>query len=289
MAVKDEGVEDRDGVEVLAPGGMEDGEIDGECVSALSGSAAKYDFTKDDRLAECLLGMVVGWGHAIDVEEGEEALIIALGIEETQAETLGIRVRDGVGAKGVQLVVEFWDMSLGVPEGDFACVALTSKITRLRKETAEVVTEGDGLGVGFAGGEQGNELGDVPCFADEMSQARLAMGGMDGVITGIVIGDQGAMKLRSEDGGGHIPGTGAVDVEETEIRGACIPEIGRLSVETPPRFVTMDNVGRMNLVAECLVMRFSGFGDGMGEGHGRGRDKGHGEEIAEDAAHITQG
>lgn len=63
MAVKDEGLEDRDGVEVLASGGMEDGEIDGERVSALSGSAAKYDFAKDDRLAECLLGMVVGWGR----------------------------------------------------------------------------------------------------------------------------------------------------------------------------------------------------------------------------------
>ncbi len=132
-------------------------------------------------------------------------------------------------------------------------------------------------------------MGDVPCFADEMGQARLAMGRMDGVITGIVIGDQSALKIRSEDGGGHLPGTGSVDVEETEIRGACIPEIGRLSVETPPRFVTMDNVSRMNLVAECLVMRFSGFGDGVGEGHCRGWDKGHGEEIAEDAAHITQG
>ena len=37
------------------------------------------------------------------------------------------------------------------------------------------------------------------------------------------------------------------------------------------------------------MMRFSGFGDGVGEGHGRGWDKGHGEEIAEDAAHITKG
>lgn len=132
-------------------------------------------------------------------------------------------------------------------------------------------------------------MGDVPCFADEMSQARLAMGRMDGVITGIVIGDQGTLELRAEDGGGHIAGPGSINVEEAEIRGACIPEIGGLSVEPPPRFVTMDNVSRMNLVAECLVMGFSGFGDGVGEGHGRGRDKGHGEEIAEDAAHITQG
>ena len=152
VAVKDEGLEDGDWVEVLALGGMEDGEIDGECVSALGGTAAKDDFTEDDRLAERLLGMVVGWGHAVDVEEGEEAMVIALGIEETQAETFGIGVRDGVCAKGVQLVVEFGDKSLGGTEGDFACVTLTSEITRLRKEPAEVVAKGDGHGVGFAGG-----------------------------------------------------------------------------------------------------------------------------------------
>lgn len=151
-AVKDEGVENGDGIEVLALGGMEDGEIDGECVSPLRGTAAKDDFPEDDRLAECLFGMVVGWGHAVDVEEGEQAEVVAFGVEEAQAETFGFGVRDGVGAKGAQLVVEFGDMSLGGPEGDFAYVTLTSKITRLRKEPAEVVAKGDGDGVGFAGG-----------------------------------------------------------------------------------------------------------------------------------------
>ena len=119
-AVKDEGVEDGDRIEVLALGGMEDGEIDGECVSALRGTAAEDDFPEDDRLAEGLLCIIVGWRYAVDAEEDEEA---------------------------------------------------------------EVVAKGEGDGVGLAGGQQGNQLGDVPSFADEMSQAGLSVGGVDGVIT----------------------------------------------------------------------------------------------------------
>ena len=75
-------------------------------MSALEGTVAKDDLTEDDRLAECLLGMIVGWGHAVDFEEREQAVVIALRIEEAQAETLGVGVRDGVGAEGVQLAVE---------------------------------------------------------------------------------------------------------------------------------------------------------------------------------------
>ena len=56
--------------------------------------------------------------HAVDVEKGEQAVVIALGIEEAQPETLGIGVRDGFGAEEVQLLVEFGDARLGGAERD---------------------------------------------------------------------------------------------------------------------------------------------------------------------------
>ena len=129
MAVEEQGFQDGDGVEMLTVGGVEDGEIDGESVSALFGTVPEDDFAEDDRLPERLLGMIVGWRHAVDIEEREQAVVIALGIEEAQSKTLGIRVREGFGAEDVQLVVEFWDARLGGAEGDQPCVALTTKIT----------------------------------------------------------------------------------------------------------------------------------------------------------------
>ena len=37
--------------------------------------------------------MVVGGRHAVDFEEGEEAVVVTLGIEESEAESLGVGVR----------------------------------------------------------------------------------------------------------------------------------------------------------------------------------------------------
>lgn len=111
---------------------------------------------------------------------------------------------------------------------------------------------------------------------------------MNGVIAGVVISNQSALELRSENGGGHIAGPGSVNMEEAEIRGARIPEIGGFSIEPPPSLVAMSNICRMYLAAECFVMRFGSLGDGVGERHGGGGNKGHGKDVTEKATDIAE-
>ena len=147
VAVKEEGLQDGDGIEFLAFGGVKDGEIDGEGMSALGGSVAEDDLAEDDGQAEGLFGMVVGGRHAVDFEEGEEAVIVAIGIEEPEAEGLGIGVRDGVGTKGMELVVELGDAVLGGEDGKGSGVPLTAQIAGLREESTKVIAEHDRGGV----------------------------------------------------------------------------------------------------------------------------------------------
>ena len=126
MPVEDQGLQNGDGGEVLELGCVKDGEIDGQCVSALDGAAAEDDLAKENRLAEGLLGMVVRWRHAVDREEREQAVVIALGIEEAQAQAFRIGVRDRGGADGLELLVEYGDARLGGEEGKASGVALTA-------------------------------------------------------------------------------------------------------------------------------------------------------------------
>lgn len=147
VAVEEKGFQEGDGIEFLAFGGVEDGEIDGEGVSALGGAVAKDDFAEDDGQAEGLFGMVVGGRHAVDVEEGEETVVVAFGIEEPDAEGLGIGVRNGVGAKGMELVVEPGDPGLGDEDGKVSGVPLTAQSTSLREEATKGIAERDGGGV----------------------------------------------------------------------------------------------------------------------------------------------
>jgi len=117
MTVEEQGFQDGDGGEVLAVGRVQDGEVDGECVSALDRTVPEDDLTKEDRLPECSFGMIVRRGHAVYIEKCEQTMIIALGIEEAQPKTLGRRVRDGLGTEDMQLGVEVGDAGLGGAEG----------------------------------------------------------------------------------------------------------------------------------------------------------------------------
>jgi hypothetical protein len=44
MPLEEELLEERDGVKIFTPGGMEDGEIDRQGVGAVIGTVTKYDF-----------------------------------------------------------------------------------------------------------------------------------------------------------------------------------------------------------------------------------------------------
>ena len=70
-------------------------------------------------------------------------VIVAFGIEEPEAEGLGIGVRDGGGTKGVELIVELGDKVLGGEDGKVSGVPLTAQITGLGEEATKVITESD--------------------------------------------------------------------------------------------------------------------------------------------------
>lgn len=170
MAVEDKGLEYGDWIELLPLGGMEDGEIDGECMSALVRTVAEDDFPEDDGLAEGLFGMVIGRGHVIDEQEREEAVVVAFRIKESLAEVFGLGMSHGFGAQGVQLVVKSGDVGLGGLKRDFLGVALPSEIAGVGEKPADVIAKCNGIVVGLVGWQHGDEFGNVPCFADEMCQ-----------------------------------------------------------------------------------------------------------------------
>lgn len=116
-------------------------------MSALGGAVTKDDFTEDDGQAEGSFRMIVGGRHAVDFEEDEEAMVVAFGIEESEAESLGIGVRDRVGTKSVELAVELWDAGLGGEDGKGSGVTLTAQIAGMGEEGTKVIAESDRGGV----------------------------------------------------------------------------------------------------------------------------------------------
>lgn len=62
MSLEEEFLEERDGVEFLTLGGVENGAIDGQGVSATFGAVAEDDFAEDDGVSAGSFGVVVGGG-----------------------------------------------------------------------------------------------------------------------------------------------------------------------------------------------------------------------------------
>lgn len=161
MTVTEQRCQDGDWRKSLTLGGVEDGEVDSEHLHVEFGSAAEDNLAQDDGLPERLLGVIVGRWLAVDLEESEEARIVAFGIEQAQTEAFGLGMRDGLGTEDMQLLVESWDAASGVPEGDFAGIALAAELAGVGKELADDVAKGDGDGVFRAGGRECDQSGKV--------------------------------------------------------------------------------------------------------------------------------
>lgn len=76
---------------------------------------------------------------------------------------------------------------------------------------------------------------------------------------------------------------------ESDVRIACIPEEGVLSVDAPVRFIAMHHIGDAYCVAEIFVQMGSLCCRAVGESHRRGRHEGHAEKSREYFANVTVG
>ena len=112
---------------------------------------------------------------------------------------------------------------------------------------------------------------------------------VNGVVAGIIICDQPAREGVSENGNCHVATPGSINMEETEIRRASIPEVPGFAVEPPASFISVNDVGRVHLVAKRLVVWFGSGGDGAAKCHDGSRNKGHGKDVTEKTAHVSQG
>jgi hypothetical protein len=106
MALEEEVLKKPNRVEMFGPGGMQQGEIDGQGVSAPIGAIAEDDSAEDHGMTEAAFRKVVGGRHAMDAQEGKEAVGVALGIQQTLAEVLRLRVIQRRVADAIQPSLE---------------------------------------------------------------------------------------------------------------------------------------------------------------------------------------
>lgn len=289
MALEEELVEERDGVEIFAVGGMEEGEVDAEGVGAEGGAVAENDFAEDDWVAEGSFRVVIGGGHAVEAQEGEEAVVIALGIEQALTEVFRLWIGDGEAADAVKPTVQGRDLGLGIGKGDLARIAKAADCRGLGKEVLNVLAESLGVGVLLRRREQGDELGDFLGLANEMGETGLAILGFDEIVGGVIVGDEPPLETGSKNIERDLTGTGAVDVKEAEVGIAGEPDPSALAIDAPMGFIAVDEIGGADAVADLFVDGFGGLGGALLKSHGGGRDKVQAEDPLEDLAHISEG
>ena len=289
VAVEEQGFENGNRIELLALDGVKNRKIYGERVRIVVGSAAKNIFTKQDRLSECLLGMVVGGRHAVDFEESEEPIKIAFGVEYSQAEFLSIGIRQWVCADGVKTFVETGYASKGGAKRDQTGVALAAQFAGVGEKVTDVLAKRDRNKVALGVGVECNQFGNLSCLANEMGQTGLAMRRMNGVVAGIIIRHQTAFEGVAKYGDGHIAAARTVDVKKTEVRCSCIPEIAGFAVESPTGFIGMNDLSCSDFISKCGMVRFGCGGNLTTKRQGRCWHKRHLKQISKNTAHIPQG
>lgn len=87
----------------------------------------------------------------------------------------------------------------------------------LDKQEDDVLTE-DKVGLMLLRlGQSANELGNFLGLAQQMGEAGLTVGRVNGIVGSIVISDEASLEMRAEDLNGDITGAGVIDLEEIEI------------------------------------------------------------------------
>lgn len=112
---------------------MDQGKVDGQSVGALVGTIAEDEFSEDDRMSQGLFRIVVGWRHAVDVEESKKPVVFALGIQKSLAQIFGLGVLAWRFADAVKDAVKLRDFGLCLGKGNLAGVSEFSDLTGVRK------------------------------------------------------------------------------------------------------------------------------------------------------------
>lgn len=197
-------MEEREGVALLAFGGRDERKVRAEGFGARIGTVPEADFAEDDREPETLFGMVVGGRHTVDIEESEDSVGVALGIDESLAEILGVGIIKRLSAEGGEAAFDAGFLAACGGEGKVTPVSPPRNLTAIVKEVPELLAEIERGRIAVLAGQQANFLDDFLGLAGKMREARLTSSRMDGVVAGISIGDKVAGPIRAKDGEGHV-------------------------------------------------------------------------------------
>ena len=118
--MKEECLEEREWVTLLALGGGDERKVGAEGLRADGGPVAETDFAEDDGETEGLLCVVVGGFHTVDIEEGKDTIGIAVWINESLPEIFGMGIVQAGMADGIEYALTFRFARLGFREGHSA-------------------------------------------------------------------------------------------------------------------------------------------------------------------------
>lgn len=131
-----ESLEETEGIALLTLSGGEEREVGAEGLGAERGAITETEFAEDNGAAKTLLGLVVGGGHAVDIEEGEETEGIALRIKESLPEVFDAGMSERGAADSPQLTLERRFAALGFGESDTVMVPRLTETATGGKENA---------------------------------------------------------------------------------------------------------------------------------------------------------
>lgn len=110
--MKEQRLEEEERVSLLPLGGDDQGKIDAKRLSSLLRTIAETDFAKDDGKSEALLSMVVGGGHSVDLQEGQDTSGIPLGVDQPLPQILGFGMKQGPATDGFEPALKRRDSAL---------------------------------------------------------------------------------------------------------------------------------------------------------------------------------
>ena len=147
MTGKQDGFQQRDDFTMEAFCGVDEGEVDSHGVGAPIGAVAEDEFSEDDRVTEGLFRIVIGWWHAVNVEESKEPVVVAFWIQESLAKVFGFRVLARHFADAVKRRVKRRDIGLRLEKGKLMDVPEASDFTGVAEEDAHLIAKPQIAGV----------------------------------------------------------------------------------------------------------------------------------------------
>ena len=182
----------------------------------------KHTLRKMTILRKRLLGMIVCRRHAWDAEKGEEVFLLRA--DEIRSQGFGRLEAKGLFTDALEFSEELFLDPLAELLGDVAGFEFLADVACPGAEILEAVGEGIYVFVFLSLWQERMFPMDLFDRGDDMGQTGLPVCA-DPVIGRIAIAHQGAGKVLSEDGLGHLGGAVSVDVKEGEVFIAPKPHV----------------------------------------------------------------